>query len=62
MISPQHPYSLYDKRGVPLDLSTRSSLALHRQLFYMESEGEIPVSTLSQSKVSATRTPHIDDE
>ena len=53
MISPQHPYNPYDQPGIPLELSPRISRIPHHQLFpSMESEGE----------VSATHTPHVDDE
>lgn len=61
VISPQHPYSPYDQPSVPLELSPRSSLA-HRWLFSMESKGEIPISSLSQSEVSATHTPQVGNE
>lgn len=61
MVSPKHPYSLYDQSGVPLELSPCSSSA-HRRLFSMESEGEIPVSSPIQLEVSGTHTPQVGDE
>jgi hypothetical protein len=63
VISPQHPYSPYDQPGIPLELSPRTSQIPPHQLFPpMDSEGEIPTSSLSHSEVSATHTPHVDDE
>lgn len=63
MISPQRPYSPYDRLGIPLEFSPRTSQIPRHHLFSsMELEGEIPTSSLGHSEVSATHTPHVDDE
>ena len=63
VISPQRPYNSYNQMGIPSELSPRTSSIVRRCLFSpMESEGEIPVSSLGHSNVSATHTPHVNDE
>lgn len=56
-ISPQRPYSLYDQSGVPLELSPSTCLAIRRRLFFsMEPEGNAPVTSPDDSKVSTPQT------
>ena len=63
MISPQRPYSPYDRPGVALELSPSTSQIPPRKLFPpMDLEGKISTSSSGHSEVSATQTPHVDDE
>lgn len=52
---------MYAQPSVFLELSPHSS-SVRRRFFSMESEGEIPISSPSQSEVSATHTPQVGDE
>ena len=62
VISPQHPYSPYD-RGVPLELSPHTSQIPPCQVFpLMDSEGEIPTSPRGPPDVSTRHTPNVDNE
>lgn len=55
-ISSQHPYSLYDQLGVPLELFPNTRSTIRHHLFSdMELEGDAPDTSPDESEVS---TPH----
>lgn len=59
-ISPQGPYSPYNQPGVPLELSSHTSLAIHHRLFpNMELKFDALVTSLEESEFS---TPHTVEE